>query len=562
MKLDAADLTIIGGAIQGVPAEMGENLIRSAYSSVIREARDASTALLDPAGRIIAQAQLIPMHMNSFSLAFAEMAREYDVSTMRPGEAVMTNDPYRGGQHLNDIILFSPIFDDAGALTAFAASIGHHIDIGGGAAGPNAAATDLAAEGITLPMMRLDVERDLAPTGIVGRFIGANVRAPDLVLGDIAAQVAANQTGGAGLLRLYRKYGTEAVREAMTAIMDYSERLMRLAISELPDGTYEGMDVIDDDGFSDEPLPIRARVTVRGSDLIVDLSESAPEARSNVNVPLGSTYSAVYGAVAAVLGGRGMPVNDGCYRPVEIRVGERSILNPSPGRPVRARMLGVGRLFNALVVALAKAAPARVIAAGYDSPIAVGISHQGAARHYVYMEILGGGYGAGPANDGADVVDCPMANCSTIPIEAIEKDYPFLRVRAHELIVDSAGAGRQRGGMGLRRVYEILEDDVALATYSDRHKHSPWGLDGGGAGTPTRFSVLRGGRRIVLPSKTNTAFQKGDHFIVETCGGGGHGPPELRERDAVGRDLREGRITREVARDAYRYEPHGADGDG
>src|SRR5439155_1467769 len=213
--------TIIGGALRSLAVEMGENLIRSAYSSVIREARDASTALLDPAGRVVAQAQLIPIHMNSFGLAFQAMADEHDVSSFRPGEGVITNDPYRGGQHLNDIILFTPIFAESGELAGFSGSIGHHIDIGGGAAGPNSMATDLPAEGICLPMLRVDVRKDLADGGVVGKFIRSNVRPPDLVMGDVAAQVAANETGSAGLRALHRKYGVEAVTEVMASVMDY-----------------------------------------------------------------------------------------------------------------------------------------------------------------------------------------------------------------------------------------------------------------------------------------------------------------------------------------------------
>jgi N-methylhydantoinase B len=554
MSVDTATLTIVGGALRAIPLEMGENLIRSAYSSVIREARDASTALLDPRGRIVAQAQLIPIHMNSFSLAFEEMAQEYDLTSFRAGEAVITNDPYRGGQHLNDIILFTPIFAADGALAGFAGSIGHHIDIGGGAAGPNSAATDLAAEGLCLPMLRIDLERDLVPEGLVGRIVRANVRSPGLVMGDLTAQIAANQTGAANLLALHAKYGEELVAEAMSEIMDYSERLMRTAIAELPDGVYEGEDVIDDDGFDARDLRVHARVTIAGSDLSVDLTRSSPEAKGSVNVPLGCTISAVYGAVAAVLGGRGVPVNDGCYRPVQVEVAPGSLLNPSPGRPVRARMLAVSRVFNALMLAFAQAAPERVIASGHDSMTAIGISRHTRDRHYVYMELLGGGYGAGPQNDGADILDVPLANCSNIPVEAIEKDYPFMRLRAHELIPGSAGGGRRRGGFGLRRVYEILEDEVALAAYSDRLRNKPWGLQGGLEGSNTRLSILRGDERIDLPSKVNVTFAKGDLFVVETAGGGGYGPPESREPELVERDLREGRITADEAREVYRFE--------
>jgi N-methylhydantoinase B len=560
MTLDPASRTIIGGALRSLPVEMGENLIRSAYSSVIREARDASTALLDSQGRVVAQAQLIPIHMNSFGLAFQAMTEAHDITSFGPGEGVITNDPYSGGQHLNDIILFTPIFAENGELAGFSGSIGHHIDIGGGAAGPNSLATDLQAEGLCLPLLRIDVQRDLAADGVVGKVIRANVRAPELVMGDVAAQVAANETGAAGLRALHRKYGMDAVTEVMASVMDYSERLMRAAISAVPDGTYEGQDVVDDDGFTDEPLRVHAAVTIHGDSMTVDLTQSSRETRGSVNVPLACTYSSVYGAVAAVLGGRGVPVNDGCYRPIETKVAERSLLNPSRGRPVRARMLAVSRVFDAIMLALAQAAPERVIASGHNSMTGLGLSHRGPDRHRVYLEILGGGWGAGPANDGADVLDVPLANCSNIPIEAIENDHPYMRVTAHELITDSGGAGRTRGGMGLRRIYEILEDDVELAAYTDRVKHAPWGLEAGGSGSPTRLEVRRGGERTALRSKVNTTLMRGDTLVVETAGGGGYGDPRKRPAGQVAADLIAGRITSDAACSAYGVDPHAAPG--
>lgn len=553
MALDPATLTIIGAALRAVPVEMGENLIRSAYSSIIREARDASTALLDAEGRIVSQAQLIPIHMNSFSLAFDAMVEEYDLASFKSGDAVITNDPYKGGQHLNDIILFTPIFSREGKLVAFAGSIGHHIDIGGGAAGPNSKATDVQAEGLCLSMLRADLARDLQPDGVVGRVIRSNVRAPGLVMGDLAAQVAANETGAARLLSLHSKYGEAAVSEAMQAIMDYSERLTSNAISELPDGTYVGEDVVDNDGFSAEPYRVNAKVTVKDGEIEVDLTESSPEAKGPINVPLACTYSSVYGALAAVLGGAKIPVNDGCYRPVEIKVAERSLLNPSPGLPVRARMLAVSRVFDAIMKALSQAAPERVIASGFNSMTGVGLSHRGPDGHRVYLEVIGGGYGAGPENDGADVVDVAMANCSNIPIEAIEKDYPFLRMREQELITDSGGPGRTRGGMGMRRAYEVLEDNAELAAYSDRLENRPWGLEGGLDGRGMRFYVERDGEEIDLPSKVNFIFRRGDVLYVETGGGGGYGPPAERPQELVERDLRAGRITLAAAQEIYGF---------
>jgi N-methylhydantoinase B len=546
---DQATFNVVSHGLHAIAQEMGEKLVRSAYSTIIREARDCSTSLLDRDGRIIAQAQFCPIHMNSFGLVFKALAERHDIGSIRPGEALITNDPYSGGQHLNDWVLFMPVFYK-GRLAFFSAALGHHIDVGGGAAGPNARATDIFAEGIRIPPIRFDLEKDLGQ-GILEQFIRFNVRAPDLVMGDFYAQIAANRTGEARLLEMLDRFGEETVLRVGAEIQDYSERLARDAIAAIPDGVYEAEDFVDDNGFTPDRLRVKATVTVKGDAITVDLAGSAPQTKGMINSPLASTVSSVYGALAMVLGGGEIPVNDGLYRPITVKVPLGSFLNPSQPVAVRARNNACHRIYNAVMLALAPVAPERVLTSGHDTTNAIGMGHMGKDRYRVYMEVVGGGWGASAGADGADVVDSYAGNCSNVPVESLEQDYPFMMVEEYALRRGSAGAGTRRGGLGVRRVYRILDDDVSFNAYSDRFQIAPWGLFGGKPGETTRFVVERGNQEILLDSKVNFTLQKGDRLVIEIAGGGGYGDPATRDRDLVRHDLKEGLISKQEARELY-----------
>jgi len=538
--LDQASFNIVSHGLHAVAQEMGEMLVRSAYSTIIREARDCSTSLLDREGRIVAQAQFCPIHMNSFGMVFDAFRRRHDIEAIRPGEGFMTNDPYSGAQHLNDIVLFTPIFH-GGQLEGFSASIGHHIDVGGGAAGPNAGAADVFSEGLRIPLLKFDLERDLGLEGILEQVIRLNVRPPDQVMGDIQAQIAANRIGATRLCEMIDRFGIATIRTASAELLAYSERLARAAVAAIPDGTYAGEDFVDDNGFSDEPLRVAVSIEVRGDRLRVDLTGSAPQTRGMINAPVASTVAAVYGAFAMVLGGGRIPVNDGLYRPIEeVHVPKGSFLNPDRPLAVRARNNACHRVYNAIMRALAPVVPTQVLASGHDTTNAIGMGHLGPDGYRVYMEVVGGGWGASDGADGADVVDGYVGNCSNVPVESLEIDFPFMRIEEYALRRGSAGAGRHRGGLGVRRCYAILEDGVSFNCYSDRFRIPPWGLFGGEPGAPTRFSVLRDGQELVLPSKTNFPLQRGDRLIIETAGGGGFGDPDARDPASRARDLADG----------------------
>lgn len=547
MSLDSATFNIVSHGLHAIAQEMGEMLVRSAHSTIIREARDCSTSFLDRQGRIIAQAQFCPIHMNSFGMVFQAFARRHELETLRPGEALITNDPYSGAQHLNDILIFSPVFHGE-KLVAYSASLGHHIDVGGGAAGPNAGASDIYAEGLRIPPLRFDTRRDLG-SGMLEQFVRFNVRAPEQVMGDLYAQLAANRIGALRFVEMLERFGENTVMAAAEELQNYAERLTREAIRTIPNGRYEAEDFVDDNGFDSEPLRVRVAVTIEDEEVAIDLAGSAPQTRGIINSPLASTVAAVYGALAVALGGGEIPVNDGLYRPIrQVLVPHGSFLNPSKPLAVRARNSACHRVYNAIMRALAPVAPERVLASGHDTTNAIGMGHLGADRYRVYMEVVGGGWGASAGADGADVVDGYVGNCSNVPVEALEQDYPFLLIEEYALRRGSGGAGRHRGGMGVRRVYRILDDGVAFNCYSDRFRIAPWGLFGGDEGAPSRFLVERGGETVALPSKTNYLLQRGDRLIIETAGGGGYGDPLQRAPETVEQDLAQGLLTREEAR--------------
>ncbi|HKG25379.1 MAG TPA: hydantoinase B/oxoprolinase family protein, partial [Thermomicrobiales bacterium] len=416
--------------------------------------------------------------------------------------------------------------------------------------GPNAAAGDIFSEGLRIPLIRFDLDRDMGD-GVLEQMIRGNVRPPDLVLGDVYAQIAANRVGETRLLELIARYGADTVRDVSAAVQDYSERLARRAIAAIPDGRYGAEDFVDDNGYTDDPLRVAVAIEVAGDAMHIDFAGSSPQTRGIVNSPLVSTLSSAYGAIALLLAGGTIPVNDGLYRPVDIRVPLGSFLNPSRLLPVRARNNPCSRVYNAIMLAMAPVVPDRVLTSGHDTTNAVGMGHMGEDSYRVYMEVVGGGWGACAAADGADVVDCPLANCSNTPVEALETEYPFMQIEEYGLNRGSAGAGRHRGGLGVRRVYRILDDNVTFNGYSDRNRIRPWGLFGGQPGAPTRYVVERGGKLIPVPSKASVPLQKGDRLIVETAGGGGYGPPGERDACAVAEDVANGYLTPEEARAIY-----------
>jgi len=550
-QIDPADFNVITGAFKSVAQEMQDILLRSAYSSIVREAKDCSTCVMDASARTVAQAEAIPIHMNSLAAVVPAIRAKYDLANLRPNDAFVTNNPYEYGLHLNDIIFILPVFQDD-QLVAFTGTICHHLELGDAVAGTNANATDLYQEGLILPTMRIDLDRDLND-GPVEQIIAANVRLPDIIIGDFHAQISAAIRGRGLMGELIDRYGLPLIAACMSAVQDYSENMLRATIAKLPDGEYFGEDTLDGQ-FLGGPQPvIRARVVIDGDSALIDMSHSDDQVSWPVNAPVASTHSAVL-TVFGQLAGADVPTNDGIYRPIEIRTRKGSVLDPHHPAPVRGRMSSAYRTGTAVKRAMASAAPDMFSASGNDTTNTITMSCRGGGpngRLEMFAEIIMGGNGAGIHNDGAEVVAQMLSNTGNTPVEAIEMDQRFVRVRDYALIADSGGAGRQRGGLGVRRSYDILKDGVLISTNSDRHDSSPWGLAGGHDSGRTTFTLYRGNKAVRIPGASNIECGKGDRFVIEICGGGGYGDPTERDREAVREDVRCGRVSEQAAADIY-----------
>ena len=549
MTLDPVDYAVISQALLAAAREMGTKLVRSAYSNIVREARDASCAILDAEGNIVAQSEMVPMQLGSMNTTLKACLALFPAATLGEDDFLVNNHPFHGGQHLQDVFLFRPVFVD-GTLVAFVGSTAHHLDLGGGSAGLNALATDVYQEGLLLPPMKFSLSRDWNG-GTFERLLAANIRVPDQTLGDFNAQFAAKAIGLERVRQLCAKYGTATVRATMAELIDYSERQLRAAIRAVPDGVYTGEDAGDDIEGSGSPLWVRARVTVRGDEMEIDFEGTCGQVARNINSPIASTQSAVMSCIKGVLLGSDVPFNEGSFRPVTIKVPYGSILNPKPPAPVRARMLPCYRAYDAVMRALAQAVPDRAIAAGFDNALITCLARLADGRYRVCLETYGGGFGASQRGDGADGIAAPLSNTTNSPVEALDMNFDYFRIVGYTLNPDSFGHGTHRGGLGMRRTYEILKDDVEFSLYGDRFEIPPHGLAGGTGGALSRADLIRDGRRIEVDLKKGTRLRKGDLVVVSTSGGAGHGDPRGRAQALVKRDVEQGFIDARTAREVY-----------
>jgi N-methylhydantoinase B len=541
MKLDPTDYAVISQALIAAAREMGSKLIRAAYSTILREAKDGSTAILDPRGRVVAQSELIPMHLGSMGAVIQPCLECHPPETLVEGDFLINNDPYNGGQHLPDIFIFSPVFL-RGQLVGFTGSVAHHIDIGGAEVGLNMRATEIYQEGIRIPPSRYNMTRDWNG-GTFQRLFAANIRAPEQTIGDMNAQFAANAIGARRLVELCEKYGVELVQACMAELMNYSERRVRAAIEAIPDGVYRSEDSLDDDGHGGGRVPIAVAITVKGDTLTVDFDGTAPQVKGTINCPMSSTISTAVCCVKSVLTDADIPLNDGVARPFSITAPFGSILNPAPPAAVRARTAAANRAYTAVMKALAQVAPERVMAGGGDNTTSMCLAHIEGDRYQIYIEPLGGGYGATATGDGCDAIDAAMSNCANTPIEATDASFDFFRLASYQLEPDSFGAGQFRGGAGFSRSFDILRDDVIFGIYSDRFLNSAQGVDGGLSGKPAACEVHRGNEVITLPSKCSYRLAKGDVLVLRFPGGGGYGDPSLRDPRLTARDCANGMQT-------------------
>ena len=562
MRVDPFTVEIIRNALDSICEQMSSVIERTAYSTIIRDILDFSTALFDARGRIIAQSSRIPAHLNTMGPALETiLARYIPIGDWHPGDVIVMNDPYHGGQHLPDIFVMMPVFH-AGAPIAIAGCMGHQVDVGGRAAGSfGGDATDIYQEGLRIPPVKLyEAGR---PNRAVLDIIATNIREPHKTMGDINSQIASLRVGERGLLDLVRRYSVERIGLAVEDLIDYSEARMRKRIAEIPDGAYAWEDVLDDDGIDETPIPLRARMTIAGSDVTVDFTGTAPQVRGPINCMVGMTLGTVYYVMVAALD-PDIPKNYGCYRPIRVIAPEGTLVNPRPPAPVVGRMEVGHRIVDVLLGCLAQAVPDKVMAPFYGSTNHITISAEDVAtgRTWVAFEIQPGGWGGRPALDGNDGWSAHMHNVQNVPVEVEETTYP-IRVERYELIRDSGGAGRQRGGLGLRRDLRLLAPEARLTIHCDRFRFVAPGMRGGGAGGAARCTInpdLPGA--VGLTSKaTNVALRAGDLVRFDSQGGGAFGHAAERDRQLIGRDVTLDKISAGAAHDAYGVSP-GAGRDG
>lgn len=505
--------------------EMGLAVRNAAYSPNIKERLDHSCALFDRRGRLIAQAEHIPVHLGSLPWGLRRMIEivERDRGGPRKGEMWVANDPYVTGTHLNDVTVVRPIFA-GGGLIGYAANKAHHADVGGMVPGSMPVdAADLFAEGIVLPPVRI-VRRDRVVDEIVA-IVRAGSRTPDARSGDLRAQVAGNYTGERRMLELCDRYGAEALEASIEMALDESERRMRAALRSLREGVFEASDTLEDrDGAPS--IRIALRVELRDGCARFDYRGTAAQLDFPLNAVFGVTLSGVHYALRAVTDPT-IPMNDGCFRPVDVFAPEGSLLNPRRPAPVSGGNVETS-MRNADVVlrALADAAPERVPACsgGTMSNVMLGGTRADEST-WAFYETNGCGMGGRPGKDGIDAIHCHMTNTRNTPVEAIEREFP-LRITRYEIAQGTGGVGRYRGGDGLVRSIELVDGSAHATLLADRHAAGAPGLRGGAPGEPGRHSLTRNGETTALAAKTSLQLEPGDELTVQTPGGGGFETPE------------------------------------
>ena len=548
-RLDPIRFEVIRHALVEATEEMAITLRRSAYSTNIKTRADFSCAFFDRHLRPIAQASGQPIHLGSLAVLLPRVINEYGPEKLAPGDAILANDPYLGGVHLNDITLISPLYHQD-EIFGYVASLVHHVDVGGGAPASIGAFREVYQEGIIIPPVKLVQGGEIVPD--IFRLVLAQIRSQRETAGDFRAQLAANNTGVRRLSALLSQRGSEELTFYMDELVTYTERRARAELAHLPKGVFTADGYVDNDGFSDEPVHLAAKVVIDDDGVLFDFSGSDPQRRAPVN----STYAMTYSACAYVLKcliDPDVPVNAGFHRLVRLIAPEGTVVNATAPAPVVGGWETQTRLTDVILKALAGAVPDRVPAGTKAMICQVGLggADPRTGELYAYYEALAGGYGGRATRDGPDAVQAHGQNTENAPIEEIEINYPF-RISRYELVENSEGAGQYRGGLGLRRDYLFPDHEVSFTVLADRDRWGPWGLFGGLAGRKARYVLNPDGEATELGSKVTLELKPGDVVSYRTCGGGGYGPPEERDPRAVLTDVGEGKVSPERAREVYR----------
>ena len=541
--LDPITVEVIGSAFSSLVEEMGTSLIRASYSTNIKERRDCSTILFDAQGRTLAQAEHIPIHLGSLMGLVAEILRRYDLDEIDPGDMFIGNDAYTGGgTHLPDIVVLSPVFFEE-EIIGFVSNLSHHADF------VDRGHAHIYQEGLRIPPVKIFDRGELRED--ILEFILLNCQVPRERLGDLRAQFAANRLGVRRMQRLCERYGEKTVQQTGDALLDYAERQTRAGIAGIPDGTYRFTDYFDSEPLGTQELEFQVAITVAGDEIHLDFSGNPPQVRAGLNMVWTALLATCYYAVKIVVDPTILP-NAGMYRPIHVTAEPDSILNCSEPAAINARTQTCQRVVDLILGALAQAVPERVIAActGSNSSITFSGVDPRTGVYYSYLETIGGGFGARATLDGLDGVQTHVTNTSNLPVESLEQEYPIL-VERYELASGSGGAGRQRGGMAIRRAVRVLNHQAAFGGSTSRRLSSPWGLAGGLPGARARIVLDRPDGAHLEDTAIPTLLEHGDVITIQTAGSGGYGPPSERPSEQVRRDVEDEVFSAEQARDAF-----------
>jgi N-methylhydantoinase B len=553
-KVDAVTVEIIGNLLLSIAEEVGVVLIKSSYSSNIKERHDCSAAVFDARGNLVAQAEHIPMHLGSMLDSIQAIIARYTFGDINEGDMFIANDPYKGGgSHLPDIVVAAPVF--AGdKLIAWIANIAHHSDIGGIVPGSTSGeVTNIFQEGLRLPALRVCCGGKIIEE--IFDIIVGNCRTPKERIGDLNAQVAANKIGIKRMIEAYEKY-KDRLESTMKDMQIYAEKSLRAGIARIKDGRYHFFDYVDDMDNWPEQIKIDVVITVHGDQIILDFSESSPQVPANINVTYGGLLTTVFYTLKALVDPH-IPSNSGIFRAFKVIAKPGTIVSAIEPAPFGERMSTCQRVVEVIIGALYEVMPERVLACSHDGGTSVNLSgiNPRTGDFFIYPEGIAGGEGAHAFRDGMSAVQVHMTNTSNLPVEVLEMENPLL-VKSYSLRCDSGGAGKYRGGQGIERTICMLTDNVEFTGHGGRQVLPAWGLDGGGEGQLGGFYLHRANGEMTHLSSvcTRILLNKGDMIQTLTPGGGGFGSSKLRDRELIRQDIANGKVSVEAAKTIYGLE--------
>ena len=551
MAINPIDAELLRNHMASIADEMYVALMKSAYSTNIKERKDHSTALFDHTGRVVVQGESMPLHLASMLGLVEIILEKYGVDGIRDGDMFLSNDPYVGrGSHLPDVAIAAPVFS-SGKLLMFVCNIAHHADIGGMAPGSMAGGmTEIYQEGLRIPPIKLfenhELKQDLMD------MILLNVRVPEERIGDYNAQIASNQLGIRRCKALIEKWGGDTITEGCDAIIVAVKKRTRAGISGLPDGVYEFEDIVDDDGLLRMDIRIRVRITVADDEIEFDFAGTDPQVEGNNNVTMAGLQASCLYCVKVLIDPE-CPQNHGMLDPITIKAPEGSVVNAVFPAASAARAQTAQRIVDCVLGAFADACPERIIAAGNGANTSAAFFGQSqTGKYYVYLETLGGGAGARAYKDGTDGVQVHMTNTSNLPIEALETEYPLM-IERYEFVQDSGGSGKYRGGLGVRRDYRPIGHTMTFSGQGERFRNQPWGIFGGGAGAAGKFTLIHDNGEEKRLANKPAALKLDENAIISvvTAGAGGYGDPAERAEASLREDVESGKFSSDFMTRSY-----------